>query len=405
MASNMHFEIKNNQLVDIGSTNGTFLNGKIIEINKFYNLTDNDIVTVGEIVFKIEKVIVKSKPKNDVFNFAKFPTKFNNFPNSSTIPNNSSTNRARSDIKRNSDTEIKGIIEFMEEEFKKIIGHDVIKQQLKSFYKKVQLDQIRMKLDGNVENNNKGILYHMIFAGPPGTGKTSMANLVAKIFCKMGLTQNNKVIFVNNSLELVAEYLGQTPAKVDKKVAEAKGGVIFIDEAYSLIGGAGSGGHGKNGGTSSSSESCTNAFGKEAIDTIMKHLDPPTCVFIFAGYTDAMDNFLRMNDGLARRIPYRYVFESYTSEQLFEILKVMCKSKNEILHEDIIKEFLNLLNQIPLVQKNTQNGGLINNWLSFAQFERDTRINIDDAIKNPEITRLLTLIDFKQTIPKILSMK
>jgi Holliday junction resolvasome RuvABC ATP-dependent DNA helicase subunit len=83
--------------------------------------------------------------------------------------------------------------ELMEHEFKRIIGHDSIKQQLRAFYKKVQLDQIRAAA-GRGGGKGSPPLYHMIFSGPPGTGKTTMANVVAKLFCKMKLTESDKVI-------------------------------------------------------------------------------------------------------------------------------------------------------------------------------------------------------------------
>ena len=88
--------------------------------------------------------------------------------------------------------------------------------------------------------------------------------------------------------------------QVDAKVAEAKGGVLFIDEAYSIV----------------KDKHQKDSFGKEAIETIMKHMDPPSCVFIFAGYQAQMEEFLKVNDGLNRRIPYRYNFDAYNEGQL-----------------------------------------------------------------------------------------
>merc|ERR1711963_712784 len=142
--------------------------------------------------------------------------------------------------------------ELMEKEFSKIIGQESIKEQLKQFHKKVQLDEIREK-NGNLTSKNT--LYHMIFQGPPGTGKTTMANVVAKVMLKMQLVKSDKVVFVNNALELLAGFAGQTPKKVDDKVEEAKGGVLFIDEAYSIV--------------KSKDGNQKDSFGKEAIETIM----------------------------------------------------------------------------------------------------------------------------------------
>ncbi len=220
-----------------------------------------------------------------------------------------------------------------------------------------------------------------------------MANVVAKIMLKMRLVSTDKVVFVNNSLELLGSYVGQTPAKVDAKVEEAKGGVIFIDEAYSIV---------KDGG---SREGSSGSFGREAIDTIMKHLDPPSCVFIFAGYEKPMNEFLRVNEGLARRIPYRYSFDPYSEDQLMQIFLVMCESKGESLEDGLDLRFRTMLNALPKELVDSQNAGLIANWLSFAQMERDDRISIEEAEKNPAIASLLTADDFDSAIPKLKEMK
>ena len=155
-----------------------------------------------------------------------------------------------------------------------------------------------------------------------------MANVVSKLLLRMQLVQSSNVVFVNNSLELLGSYVGQTPMKVDAKVQEAAGGVLFIDEAYSIV---------KEGG---GREGSGASFGKEAIDTLMKHMDPPSCVMIFAGYSKEMEDFLTVNSGLARRIPYRYTFHAYTQPQLMQIFLVMCKAKGETLGEGVEDEVI-----------------------------------------------------------------
>jgi len=220
-----------------------------------------------------------------------------------------------------------------------------------------------------------------------------MANVVSKIMLKMRLVSNDKVVFVNNSLELLGSFVGQTPAKVDAKVAEACGGIMFIDEAYSIV---------KEGGTR---EGSSGSFGREAIDTLMKHLDPPSCIFIFAGYEKPMNDFLKVNEGLARRIPYRYQFEAYNLEQLLAIFKVMCESKGEALESNVVEEVEILLKEeIGSQLIENQNAGLISNWVSFAQVERDDRVDLEAAEKNPELASLLCACDFKASIEKLKSM-
>jgi stage V sporulation protein K len=219
-----------------------------------------------------------------------------------------------------------------------------------------------------------------------------MANVVAKLLYKMNLVAKPSVVFVNNSLELLGSYVGQTPQKVDDKVSEAKGGVLFIDEAYSIV---------KDQHASSSSSA---GFGKEAIDTLMKHLDPPSCVMIFAGYSDRMEDFLNTNPGLARRIPYRYEFTAYTQEQLMKIFTVMAENKGETLSEAVVIELPHLLASLPESLIEHQNAGLISNWLSFAQLQRDDRIDLNEAEKQPQLASTLEVCDIQGARDKLISM-
>ena len=170
-----------------------------------------------------------------------------------------------------------------------------------------------------------------------------MANVVAKLLLRMGVVRSESVVFVNNSLELLGSYVGQTPQKVDAKVAEAAGGVLFIDEAYSIV----KEGGGRDGASGSS-------FGKEAIDTLMKHLDPPACVMIFAGYSKEMEDFLSVNPGLARRIPYRYTFHAYSTDQLMQVERRHTDTHqpsqpNTIVHVRVVQQ---------TTQQSTWQGGL-----------------------------------------------
>jgi len=284
--------------------------------------------------------------------------------------------------------------ELMEYEFKKIVGQSQLKKQIIQFYKKVELDKIRKTNNKNPDKkemyDNTKRLYHMIFSGPPGTGKTTMAKVVSKIMLKMKILSKDRIVFVNNALELTAGFVGQTAPKVDAKVAEAKGGIIFIDEAYSLVAG-------NDGGEQ-------NPFGKEAIDTIMKHLDPPTAVFIFAGYERPMNDFLKANEGLSRRIPYRFKFEPYNHKQLADILKIMCEEKGETLDTGLLEQFPKMLEELPETLIASQNAAIVTNWLSFAQIERDSRIDIDAVTEKPEIATLLTHEDFEATKSKLIKM-
>ncbi len=367
--SRKHCVISNGVLRDLESFNGTYVNEKKIDPSDRVKLKGGDKIKVGTSVFLVES----GSPNEDDMSRTKL------FPGMSTIEFESKMNEKRRIEKLT-------VEEMMNEEFAKIVGHDAVKKQLRKFYKKVQLDRIR---EENGRLKQKSGVYHMIFAGPPGTGKTSMANLVARIMLKMQLVASQKVVFVNNSLELLAGFAGQTAGKVDSKVAEAKGGVLFIDEAYSIV--------------KSQDGPQKDSFGKEAIETIMKHLDPPSCVFVFAGYTQPMNEFLRVNEGLARRIPYRYTFEAYTIEQLVQICKIVCSSKGELLEEGILEKLPKALAALDETARTTHNAGLISNLVSFAQIERDRRIDIDEAIANPQIAGMLTWVDFEAAFPALVN--
>jgi SpoVK/Ycf46/Vps4 family AAA+-type ATPase len=194
------------------------------------------------------------------------------------------------------------------------------------------------------------------------------------------------VVFVNNALDLLAGFVGQTSPKVDEKVEEARGGVLFIDEAYSIV---------------KSDKYQKDSFGQEAIDCIMKHLDPPSCVFIFAGYEKPMEEFLGTNPGMSRRVPYRYTFDAYSDKHLIEIMLVMCKAKGEDLDHGVLEALPGLLGRFDDRQKQEQNAGLINNWVSFAQGERDDRIDIEEAYHNPDLASLLCKCDFADAIDNL----
>lgn len=132
---------------------------------------------------------------------------------------------------------------------------------------------------------------HMIMTGPPGTGKTQVSKLVGVLLFKLGIVKSKNFVYVSNALDLLSMWVGETAQKVQKKVDEAEGGVLLIDEAYSIVG---------------------DSHGKQAIDKIMACMMPPQCLFIFAGYPAEMNKFLDSNPGLRRRAPYRFNFPAYS---------------------------------------------------------------------------------------------
>lgn len=158
--------------------------------------------------------------------------------------------------------------------------------------------------------------YHCIFVGNPGTGKTSMARLLADLYKQMGLVKTGQFIETDRS-GLVAEYVGQTAIKTNKIFDEAIGGILFIDEAYSLA-------------------SVNEDFGKEAISTLLKRMedDRDKFIVILAGYNNEMQKFIDSNPGLKSRFTRTFEFEDYSAEELIEIFKRMLKDTDYILTDE-----------------------------------------------------------------------
>lgn len=155
---------------------------------------------------------------------------------------------------------------------------------------------------------------HLVFAGPPGTGKTTVARLYGRILAALGTLRKGHVIEVARQ-DLVGQYVGATAIKTTEKFTEALGGLLFIDEAYALATGDGSGGGGAD-------------FGREAIDTLVKLMEDhrDDVVIIAAGYSHEMRKFLSTNPGLASRFSRTVEFESYSNDEMVTIVENFCRS-------------------------------------------------------------------------------
>ena len=162
---------------------------------------------------------------------------------------------------------------------------------------------------------------HLVFAGPPGTGKTTVARLYGKILTALGVLRTGQMIEVARQ-DLVAQYVGATALKTTEKFEEACGGVLFIDEAYTL--------------SSSSSGGSGPDFGKEAIDTLVKLMEDrrEDVVVIVAGYSHEMRKFLESNPGLSSRFSRTIEFENYEAPELVQIMELICQGHSYALDHD-----------------------------------------------------------------------
>ena len=193
------------------------------------------------------------------------------------------------------------------------IGLDVVKDEVHSLINMVQVYKLRREHDLPTTDMS----LHMVFTGNPGTGKTMMARMMARIYRSLGILSKGQLVEVDRS-GLVAGYVGQTAIKTQKAIEKAMGGVLFIDEAYAL--------NGKS----------ENDFGQEAIDTVLKAMEDhrDDLVVIVAGYTDLMGKFIHSNPGLESRFNRFLLFEDYTADEMVQIFDMQCKKGCYRLTED-----------------------------------------------------------------------
>ena len=191
---------------------------------------------------------------------------------------------------------------FIDQEFSPFIGMDNIKETIKEIYATIAINRKR-ELMGL--RSNKQVL-HMLFKGNPGTGKTTIARELATVLYKLNILSKGHFIEVERA-DLVGEYIGQTAQKTRAMIQKALGGILFIDEAYSLARGG------------------EKDFGKEAIDTLVTHMENnhEDFVLILAGYPYEMERFLLLNPGLKSRFPFILDFDDLKVSQLVDVAKRM----------------------------------------------------------------------------------
>lgn len=213
------------------------------------------------------------------------------------------------------DSESKGVKEYLEE-LNSLTGLASVKEEINSLVSMITV-QKEMEKRGLTVNGNMGTL-HMAFKGNPGTGKTTVARIIGKIYTALGVLKRDDVFVECSRADLVAEYQGQTATKVSKVVQSALGGILFIDEAYSLV------------------QNESDTFGHEAVDMLVTEMENnrDSLVVILAGYSSDMDKFFMNNQGLRSRVPKDIIFEDYSLDELYDIAIGMLKSKKYIYDEN-----------------------------------------------------------------------
>ena len=207
-------------------------------------------------------------------------------------------------------------IDDLKAELNALIGLDGIKKEVANLINMVTIHKLRA--EQGLKNTDMSL--HMVFSGNPGTGKTTIARLMARIYHSLGILSKGQLVEVDRS-GLVAGYVGQTATKTAKVIESAMGGVLFIDEAYSLT---------------SKSE---NDFGSEAIDTILKAMEDhrEDLIVIVAGYDGLMDTFIHSNPGLESRFNRYLHFDDYTIDEMCAILDMRLE-KGQYVMDDAAKK-------------------------------------------------------------------
>lgn len=213
---------------------------------------------------------------------------------------------------------------------------------------------------------------HMIFTGNPGTAKTTVARLFTQIMKDNGIIDKGRIVEVGRA-DLIGRFVGWTAPTVKKKFEEAQGGVLFIDEAYSLV-------------------DDSNSFGDEAINTIVQEMENHRndVIVIFAGYPDKMEEFMRKNPGLRSRIAYHVHFDDYTPDELCSIGELIAEKKKLKLEAEALKK-LHTIMESAVKQSDFGNGRYVRNIIEKAQkAQRSRLVKMDiDAVTKKDIQSII----------------
>lgn len=269
----------------------------------------------------------------------------------------------------------------LEESLAEIIGLVEIKEKIKRFEQYITFSNKANAKGIKVPSTNM----HMLFTGNPGCGKTTIARIMARLLYDIGVLKENKLIEVDRK-DLIAEYIGQTAPKTNEVINKAMGGVLFIDEAYSL-----------------SPKDNVRDFGQEAIATLVKAMEDRKGEFvvIFAGYKKEMRDFVASNSGISSRIGYTFDFEDYNDDELLDIVKLKI-SKTKLKLDDSALEPLSLLISFFSNVENSGNGRLADRIVQETLVKHASRECAEDEFEIicdkdvptvPEMTKIMYAAD------------
>ena len=266
-------------------------------------------------------------------------------------------------------------LEQLNRELDNVIGLDSVKSFIKALQDNIKMQNLR-KSQGL---NEAKLSLHMIFTGNPGTGKTTMARIMAKYLKTLGYLCSGHLVEVSRN-DLVGQYVGETAQKTMAKVNSAKGGILFIDEAYSLA------------------RDNNDIFGIEAVDSLVKAVEDnrEDLVVILAGYSKEMEEFLKTNSGLKSRFNYNVEFPDYTPKELLQISRVIAKSKGYEFEKALDDKLIELFESKQIKGKNDSgNGRLARNIVEQSIANQSKRLaGMDEGNIDKDELSKLTLSDF-----------
>ncbi|KAM1389701.1 hypothetical protein ACFX13_018043 [Malus domestica] len=280
-------------------------------------------------------------------------------------------------------SETKAKMDELESELSNIVGLHELKVQLRKWAKGMLLDERRKALGLKVGVRRPP---HMAFLGNPGTGKTMVARILGRLLHMVGILPTDKVTEVQRT-DLVGEFVGHTGPKTRRKIKDAEGGILFVDEAYRLI---------------PMQKADDKDYGLEALEEIMSVMDSGKIVVIFAGYSEPMKRVIASNEGFCRRVTKFFNFSDFTSEDLAKILHIKMHNQTEesLLYGFQLHSSCSIEAVADLIRRQTtekqckeMNGGLVDTMLVNARESLDLRLDFD-CIDTDEL-RTITLEDLQ----------
>ncbi len=285
-----------------------------------------------------------------------------------------------------------------ERELDEFIGLEKVKDQVARLKSAVAMELVRRERGLEVAQRT----HHLVFTGPPGTGKTTIARVVAKIYCGLGLLKKENIKEVHRA-DLIGQHIGETEAKTNAVIDSALDGVLFLDEAYALV-----------------ATGAKNDFGLVAIDTLLARMenDRDRLVVIIAGYRADLDRFLDTNQGLRSRFTRTIDFPSYQPAELIEIANFMATRRDSAFEQSALSDLESLFAHLASTTKEDAvgverrgldiagNGRFVRNVVEKSEEEREFRLDHSEHAQTGEFTdeelMTITAADVANTVPSLL---